>query len=360
MEEYTEQQAEMSEATPPPCNTGALDTQSVEVLIDAICFTLHGKDALEDSDSLLGYENEWESLGYGRHFYPVGERRGHLFRYSGGKPEMGVHIEGMGKACRELEERGVVKDWPAFFLDINCACGKVTRVDIAIDDYVGFLDIKHIREQMESGNFTSVFTDFQVQMSWKSPDFDRKGITCYFGSRKSESLIRIYDKAQEQGVDRHWIRVEMEFKGDLANRVAEFIAVNEDLLYLKGLLYQLLDFKDPSSDSNKSRWPTAKWWSDFLDEIRKIKLPKERVRKRYEDSLAWVEKQVAPTLAMLALANGGDMGPIDKLIRKGQARIRPKHISIINETLERIKDEGPDFGLSVIEKKENEIYGRES
>ena len=54
------------------------------------------------------------------------------------------------------------------------------------------------------------------------------GTTLYVGSRQSEKFMRIYDKAAEQGIEGHWVRVELECKGDYAAAIAPMLLRDGD------------------------------------------------------------------------------------------------------------------------------------
>lgn len=52
------------------------------------------------------------------------------------------------------------------------------------------------------------------------------GTTLYIGSRSSEKFFRIYNKAAEQGIERDWVRIELEAKGDYANALGKAMLTN--------------------------------------------------------------------------------------------------------------------------------------
>ena len=65
-----------------------------------------------------------------------------------------------------------------------------------------------------------------------------------------------------------------------------------------------LDFKVLGTDTNRSRWPTCDWWVDFLDSLRdRLYDAIERVIAEIEARKAWVDQQVGPTLAAIALVD---------------------------------------------------------
>ncbi len=89
----------------------------------------------------------------------------------------------------------------------------VTRMDIAIDIYDGGFSIEGIAEAYKKGHVgrkrVTTFIDGAT------------GGTFYVGSRQSEKMLRIYDKAGEQGQEGDRKRLEMEFKGAAAYAALE-------------------------------------------------------------------------------------------------------------------------------------------
>jgi hypothetical protein len=135
--------------------------------------------------------------------------------------------------------------------------------------------------------------------------------TIYFGSRQSESFLRIYNKQAEQ-VDKgeedpgHWIRVELELKGDRSHLVA-LRYLEDGVTAIIGLIRNQIDFKQISSDINPSRWPTAPWWGAFLDWADKTKLCAPREKPTIDRTKKWLFNQVAPSLAFTVEYEGGIM-----------------------------------------------------
>ena len=174
-----------------------------------------------------------------------------------------IWLEMSGQGCRSFETYGN-GDYEKLFslvrsdpLNIH-----ITRLDIAFDDMTGVFDIDLICDTVRAENFVSRTSTYQSIYS-------NAGNAVYFGSKKSNVFIRIYDKASERGYDGksyHWVRCELQLKDVNAKGFVDKLA-NKDLrdLYL-GVLKNYLSFRVPTNDSNKRRWPEAEWWSRFLDD----------------------------------------------------------------------------------------------
>lgn len=96
---------------------------------------------------------------------------------------------------------------------------KPTRIDLALDVFDSGFSVESVMLAYE----------FEHAMNrQKKTQFIRSshGDTFYVGSRQSEKMLRVYDKAGEQGVEADWVRYEMEVKGDAAVQVAVYAISN--------------------------------------------------------------------------------------------------------------------------------------
>jgi len=239
----------------------------------------------------------------------------------------GVLVDLPGRACASLGDRLIP------FLRWCLDRGKVTRVDYAIDDTEGRLTRDRILDAEADGSLV---------MRWRGLNAMHKqvrgsieGWTIYLGSRKSEAMIRIYDKAAERRAKRgpagtpaeSWVRLEFETKGDLADALArEYF--DKGASAVVGQIARRVRFTVPSeTDSNKRRWPAAPWWASLLGSVRPgPSLIAGEVAECTVDRLAaFVELQAGPALATVVAARGGDLGDVLGILRRSRRRLRPKH-----------------------------------
>lgn len=228
-----------------------------------------------------------------------------------------VILDLSGKGCRTVEAMndcdfdwlGFLKKYDAMF---RSGDAHIARLDVACDDIEGLLDMKKLQEY--------TFYDKYVCRSKKLPDMIIKGQeTIYFGSAQSDRRLRIYNKAMEQGLDRHWIRIEFQLRNDNAmswylnwlnyeGRIGELFA-GVLLDYLRFVqLPKGMDMDTVKLHSNQHRLPTVKWWDKFLNtcsRIPQLYLPGQE----YDFSrLQRAAKQTYSTVKALMLLNGGDWG----------------------------------------------------
>lgn len=320
----------MGATTPPASNTGVVNTSVFS--FDWIAFTFLGQsvsDALRTVQSLfgkvvplerglVGYENSGLILGTGR------------VAWSDKRPEMGCHVILPSKAL------GLLSDvYPDLLdlLDMLKAFGaKFTRVDLALDDFEGLLDLDLMVEKVRVGEFVSRFRRAELREGL----FGCAGQTLYFGSRSSGTFARIYDKRSEQiskgveDVPEQWTRVELEFKGQNADAVvSRMLEAGSGAEVALGLLRQYVCFKDAGPDSNKSRWSTCAWWEAFLCYVERCRLGLPKIAQTVESVKQWLYRQVAPSLAFLVEYERGCVDEIYGMLRAGKGRLSPCHRALL-------------------------------
>ncbi len=262
-------------------NTPAIPT--LPLIVDWLRCTFPATlDALERAMMQFGPGLEWVQMDRGGFFFERCIRRGHVSIYYDGKVETNqglVLVEVSGRGCRQLESEGVLDvpcaenaflgGWRGFLGDLQELGCAFPRVDWALDDTSGLLDLDKIAESWRAGNCASRFRDMDERRKHRR-DGDLVGHTLNFGSRTSQMFVRIYNKRLEQIVrgeevpHAQWVRVELEAKGKgAAALVARF--VTEGAVPVAQALWYYLDFKEPGGDTNVCRRNTCSWWLAFVE-----------------------------------------------------------------------------------------------
>lgn len=228
-------------------------------------------DSPQSMISLLGLEDLQFVECHG--FYGYKDRiyyDGISIHYNGRNDDMGILLEMSGQGCRTFETFSTHKSWEKLF-DISMQKDyNPTRLDIAYDDKCALddkpiLDIKKIAREVKAQRYLSKMRSWEVIYS-------NKGTSVNIGSKKSDTYIRIYDKAMERGgLDEHWVRFELQLRRD---RVKAFIINQSPIgIKFKGVLLNYIRFVVPNkNDENKSRWKTQKWYQDFIGDVEKISI----------------------------------------------------------------------------------------
>lgn len=201
-----------------------------------------------------------------------------LIAYGGN--ENTVHLEITGTGCAQ------VKDWSDIADTIRDYKGKVTRVDLAADDFTGqAYNIEWCKAQYGGGGFNPPRGSKPVARLIDDQG-SGKGCTYYVGSRQSGKMFRGYEKGKEQGdVNSPWFRVEVEYRAT----------------HRESLLPMLLD-------------PSAYLAGSYVC-LASAKVEQKRIRTvaysaaaNLDKALEHAKKQAGRALHALLTLNGGDIG----------------------------------------------------
>lgn len=289
---------------------------------------------------------------YGFYSYSEHYVIGNIFVLVSQDIEKGVLIELKGQGCRQYENFLLAqhRSWYDFLLDALLAGGVMKRMDLAINDMVGILDIEVLTDKCNNEECISVFRSFK---SYRSGELVRRnekigmGNTLYIGSLKSEVYFCIYEKDYEQYVkldipiDEVKIknRFEIRLKNERAYHAAVDLLANRDAERTTfSIINRYIRFVDREEKISRSKWKTNEDWSYFIGEGReKLKLTTNPEPYDINKILNWISRQVAPTLKVIKkidMLNGTNIA--EELIRK--AELTERHQKIIQQNSSPIED----------------------
>ncbi|MDU2121133.1 MAG: MobT family relaxase [Clostridium celatum] len=289
---------------------------------------------------------------YGFYSYSEHYVIGNIFVLVSQDIEKGVLIELKGQGCRQYENFLLAqhRSWYDFLLDALLAGGVMKRMDLAINDMVGILDIEVLTDKCNNEECISVFRSFK---SYRSGELVRRnekigmGNTLYIGSLKSEVYFCIYEKDYEQYVkldipiDEVKIknRFEIRLKNERAYHAAVDLLANRDAERTTfSIINRYIRFVDREEKISRSKWKTNEDWSYFIGEGReKLKLTTNPEPYDINKTLNWISRQVAPTLKVIKkidMLNGTNIA--EELIRK--AELTERHQKIIQQNSSPIED----------------------
>lgn len=219
-------------------------------IVDQVSFTFHistlqklGCDVVQSHEAdifrisqlleeIFGYgittQREQGTNFYHRSFH-IGEHYGQV-GIGGQKDTVLIHLYGLGalKALNGWESR--LHD----FLSNVAIRPKITRIDLACDDYSGSqFNVDWGLAQYHVGGFTwsGAAPNIEQVGNWIAPT--GKGRTLTIGSRNSGKFLRIYEKGKKEGCSGSlWARFEVEIKS--RDRVIPFDALLYPSDYLAG------------------------------------------------------------------------------------------------------------------------------
>ncbi len=128
---------------------------------------------------------------------------GDIFVLVSGEEEKGVLVEMKGLGCRQFENYLLAQErsWYEFFMDVLVDGGVMKRLDLAINDKVGILNVPDLTEKCRNEECIFVSRSFKNYRSGglvRRDDKECMGNTLYIGSLQSEVYFCIYEKDYEQ------------------------------------------------------------------------------------------------------------------------------------------------------------------
>lgn len=233
------------------------------ILYDWFSFTSKIDDALSIIQ-LLGIDPKLFRTVKGARGYLDREYYEGISIHHGGREEVWCEMSGQG--CRAFETFGNGA-WDTLFDICSGKDYNITRLDVAFDDHSGLLNLETLYKDCTAENFVSRFTSWQATKS-------SEGITIYHGSPKSDVRFRIYDKAKERKREDegHWVRFEIQMRDDRAQQFINFMILQPVGEVFTGVVNNYLRYVKPTGDSHRDRWPTRKYWSNFIGCAGKLSL----------------------------------------------------------------------------------------
>ena len=246
-------------------------------------------------------------------------------------------------------------------------CRKMKRLDLAINDKAGILDIPKLKEKYKAGECISYFRmqkDYSGTEKCGSDLPKNTGETLYLGSTSSELYMCAYQKNYEQYV-KNSIEVEdTEIKNRFEIRMKNeraYYAVVDLLTYRDAertafsIINHYVRFVDREDDKPKNQWKTNDDWAWFVGENREpIRLTTKPEPYTLQKALHWLQRQVAPTIKMVqALDRENHTTILKDMIEQAELKDKHKHLLQLEKSTieERIDTAIPQENDDVLEKQ---------
>ena len=266
--------------------------------------------------------------------YKKSLRFGNISVYFQGREDMGCHVEMTGQGCRQYEAQFPDNPWLNLFTRALSEQANFTRLDLAIDTVDGSLPLESVWSAVQDHDI-QVRSRFGEWSRYLSGSFRQgkktTGETLYLGSKSSHVMFRIYNKAQESGIDSSWIRFEVQLRDTRAHEAAKLFVTGIDVGNLAvGIINNYFAIIN-SDDSNVSRCTLQSWWQNWLTSTEKITLTTDKAVKLVSDSMEFIKRQYAPSLAMINKHLGA--APFKEFVKEvledGFERMGAKHEQIL-------------------------------
>jgi len=306
------------------------------------------RDVLQLKSDYMLYED------YGKYGYESKYVLGDINIMCSMQEHLGVLLELKGKGCRQMECYLLAQErsWYDFMLDCMTAGGVMKRLDLAINDQAGMLDIPELTEKCQNEECVSVFRSFKSYASGelvKHEEQDKAGMgyTLYIGSLKSEVYFCVYEKSYEQyiklGIPIEEAPIKNRFEIRLKNERA-YYAVRDLLTYYDAertafsIINRYVRFVDKEADKKRGDWKLSVRWAWFIGENREpLKLTTKPEPYTLDRTLRWIQRQVDPTLKMLETITAKTGIDYLKEIRKS-TKLTEKHYKIIEQQTTSTED----------------------
>jgi len=264
------------------------------ILIDWLSFTSK-KLFPEDVMELIGITSGWQLMdrgirGYGARYY-----NGSISIHFGGVQD-NVWCEFSGQGCRTFESESTHKSYDLIFEALMKPENmmKLTRLDIAYDDFTGLLDIERICDDTRPRNHK-----YRAKTDYAQVIESTNGLSCDIGSPKSLLLVRIYDKLAERLAkmrgreDRekvkesipHWVRCELQLRDERALEFVKYLMGRDPVTKVSapltlgqafcGVMENYLDYGyevAARGNPKKKIWHRFEYWQKFLQNAEKLSL----------------------------------------------------------------------------------------
>lgn len=246
------------------------------------------RDVLQLKSDYMLYED------YGKYGYESKYVLGDINIMCSMQEHLGVLLELKGKGCRQMECYLLAQErsWYDFMLDCMTAGGVMKRLDLAINDKAGILDIPKLKEKYKAGECISYFRmqkDYSGTEKCGSDLPKNTGETLYLGSTSSELYMCAYQKNYEQyvknGTEIEDTEIKNRFEIRMKNERAYYAVV--DLLTYRdaertafSIINHYVRFVDREDDKPKSQWITNDMENIIRNRRKELGLSQEELAKK--------------------------------------------------------------------------------
>ncbi len=308
--------------------------------IDWLAFTVP-QATVEEMSAVVG--GDWFETTTGFRGYPT------CWITNQGRHGMGKLGTGAHRNLKEVHvdlSAGIVSTWDESKIRrvlawIFAREGHITRMDVALDDREMLVSIAHVKQAVDAGQAVTRSQKFQVIAGSSLRDGTSTGDTLYFGSRESQTMLRVYDKRLElEQKDRaeaqdYGVRWELELKKDRAQACAKALLTLEPedwREFLVGILRSYVDFRETTREAEpweKYRAPLLAWWASLTEGFKRCWLVVEKVQQTLDDVCQWLGQSISAMLALAYCRRGESF--LRELIYAGSKKWKARHLAMLNE-----------------------------
>lgn len=323
------------------------------MMIDYVCIRFPTTDVEKVFKNLLRLKNQYfieEDFGfysYERHYY-----LGDILVLASHDIEKGILLELKGKGCRQFETylHAQNRSWYEFFMDCLIEKSVIKRLDLAINDKAGLLNIPLLTKKCQKEEYVSVFRSFKSYRSGElKKRYEKEGMgnTLYIGSLKSDIYFCIYQKDYEQlmknNISLEDTEVKNRFEIRLKNERADYAL--KDLLKHEDpeqtafkIINRYIRFVEPEDNKPRTEWKLIPEWEWFIGKHRSsMTLTTKPEPYTLERTIRWLFHQVALSWKVISKLDELNHTTHIKEILK-HAKLKEKHEGIIQQHAISVED----------------------
>lgn len=206
-----------------------------------------------------------------------------------------------GQGCRQYEALKATKHcWFQLLHTLSAASATITRLDLAIDNVDGALDLDAVEAACRNGEVRTLFKKSMTQEGISLLKAkETLGKTLYLGSPTSRLKIRFYDKAAQLKINTQWVRCELQLMAERAQEAVKHLLKSLDVGQIAVAALNHYFTIVNLDDSNKSRCSVKAWWSAWLTTTDKLKLTTMKAIKSIDEVIDYAKRQYSATFAMI-------------------------------------------------------------
>lgn len=200
--------------------------------------------------------------------------------------------------CISLSGMGTrwVRNWHTCAMHLQALRGKISRCDVAFDDYEGeCLDVHVLRDRASAGDFAQ--GGRPPASRFLSDEGNGSGCTLYVGGKGHKELC-VYEKGKQLGVPgSKWVRAEVRLYGK--HTVLPFDVLTNPLTYLLGSYTVLAEI--------------------IKGVCTRLRTVRKQVEVSAEALVTWAKRQLGPSLHVLREALGSEWAEFvqTRIVREG-------------------------------------------
>lgn len=186
---------------------------------------------------------------------------------------------------------------------------RATRLDVALDVPHDTVGLAQLREATTSG----AMMGFRSYSLTESKQRGVKGWTVYLGAAGADRRLCIYDKRAESRGRVDAVRMELRLNDDVAvaavGQLMHRIRSSGDewASWLARMVIGAVDFREANGARYKNERPQLDWWARITEYVGAgVRPTVRRMVRTLEDGRAWLQRQVLPTIEIIARVFGAN------------------------------------------------------